>query len=87
MGARRTAGVLLASAWKALDQVRTVMEQFAWSLDQVVKCTLFMADRAERLEMNQDYLEICPAKSPARSVLGARVDIECMAAVPQPGTS
>lgn len=60
------------------------------TLDDIVKCTVFLADMADYDAMNQVYLEYFPSDPPARSALGAnglalgaRVEIECIAAVPE----
>jgi enamine deaminase RidA (YjgF/YER057c/UK114 family) len=58
-------------------------------MDRVVKCTVFLADMKEWAAMNEVYVTYFPAgKMPARSALGAsglalgaRVEIECIAAL------
>jgi reactive intermediate/imine deaminase len=72
---------------QTLDNIKRVAEQFGSSMDQVVKCTVFLADIAEWGAMNEVYKTYFPNK-PARSALGvsglalnARVEIECIAVV------
>jgi enamine deaminase RidA (YjgF/YER057c/UK114 family) len=57
-------------------------------MDDVVKCTVMLADIAEWGAMNEVYREFFPPPAPARSALGAsglalgsRVEIECIAIV------
>ncbi|MBV6522116.1 MAG: putative aminoacrylate peracid reductase RutC [Gemmatimonadaceae bacterium] len=69
--------------------IKDVLEKSGSSLDRVVKCTVFMADMREWDSMNEVYATFFPRNKPARSAfgatglaLGARVEIECFAAVP-----
>ena len=57
-------------------------------MDRVVKCTVFMVDMKEWPAMNAIYVQYFPGVKPARSAfgvtalaLGARVEIECIAAL------
>ena len=72
---------------QTLDNIKRILEQFGSSMDDVVKCTVFLADIAEWGAMNEVYKTYFNNK-PARSALGvnglaldARVEIECIAAV------
>jgi reactive intermediate/imine deaminase len=72
---------------QTLENIKRVVEQFGSSMDQVVKCTVFLADIAEWGAMNEVYKTYFP-NPPARSALGAsglaleaRVEIECIAVV------
>ena len=72
---------------QTLENIKRVVEQFGSSMDQVVKCTVFLADIAEWGAMNEVYKTYFKNK-PARSALGssglaldARVEIECIAVV------
>ena len=73
---------------QALENVKAVVERHGSSMDRVVKCTVFLADIAEWPAMNEVYRTYFPASPPARSAmgvaglaLGARVEIECIAAL------
>lgn len=73
---------------QALANVRTLLARAGSSMDRVVKCTVFLADVAEWGAMNEAYTPFFPpGRYPARTAvgagglpLGARVEIECMAA-------
>lgn len=73
----------------AMEEIRRVVENHGGAMDRVVKCTVFLADIREWAAMNQVYVTFFkPEKLPARSALGtsglsmgARVEIECIAAL------
>ncbi len=72
---------------QTMENIKTTLEQFGSSMDRVVKCTVFLADMSEWGAMNEVYRTYF-VNPPARSALGAsglalgaRVEIECMAAV------
>jgi enamine deaminase RidA (YjgF/YER057c/UK114 family) len=55
-------------------------------MDDVVKCTVFLADMGEWAAMNEVYVTFFQKHKPARSAMGvnglalnARVEIECIA--------
>ena len=73
---------------QALEHIKAAVERYGSSMDRVVKCTVFLADMAEWGKMNEIYVQFFPKNKPARSALGAsglalgaRVEIECIAAV------
>ena len=70
---------------QTMENISAVLQQFGSSMDEVVKCTVFMADMNEWGEMNEVYRTYFK-NPPARSALGAsglaigaRVEIECIA--------
>ncbi|MCH8277952.1 MAG: RidA family protein [Proteobacteria bacterium] len=72
---------------QTMENIAAVLEQFDSSLDNVVKCTVFLADIAEWGAMNEVYRTFFK-NPPARSALGvsglalgAKVEIECIAVV------
>ena len=80
-------GGIEAETRQALENVRAIVEESGSSMDRVVKCTVMMADMAEWPRMNAVYTTFFPGPKPARSAfgttglaLGARVEIECIAA-------
>lgn len=81
-------GGIEAETRQTLENIRDVLTRTGSSMDQVVKCTVMMADMAEWPRMNTVYTTFFPNNKPARSAfgatalaLGARVEIECIAAV------
>lgn len=83
-------GGIAAETRQTMENLRTVLGAAGATLDDVVKCTVFLADMADYAAMNEVYLEFFPQDPPARSAmaasglaLGARVEIECIAAAPE----
>lgn len=81
------AGGIEAETRQTMENIQAVLEQFGSSLDNVVKCTVFLADMQEWSAMNDVYVSYF-RQPPARSALGAnglalgaRVEIECIAVV------
>ena len=73
---------------QTLTNIKTVVEKYGSSMDQVVKCTVMLADIAEWPAMNEVYKTFFPNNKPARSAfagtglaLNSRVEIECIAVV------
>ena len=81
-------GGIQAETRQTMENIKAVLERYGSSLDEVVKCTVFLADIAEWPPMNEVYVTYFTNHKPARSAvagsglaLGARVEIECMATV------
>lgn len=75
---------------QVLTNVKHLLETNGASLNDVVKCTVFLADIAEWATFNTVYREFFKKPFPARSALGAnglamnaRVELECIAYLPQ----
>jgi 2-iminobutanoate/2-iminopropanoate deaminase len=73
---------------QALTNVASILQRHGSSLDQVVKCTVMLADIGEWAAMNEVYLTFFRSHRPARSAfgtsglaLGARLELECMSAL------
>ena len=83
------AGGIAAETKQTMENIRAALEKNGSSLDQVVKCTVMLADIKEWADMNAVYVTFFKKdRLPARSafgtgglVLGARVEIECIAFV------
>ncbi len=80
-------GGIGAETKRAMEIIEEELETFGSSMEQVVKCTIFLADIDEWAEMNDVYVTFFDTP-PARSALGAnglaigaRVEIECIAVV------
>jgi 2-iminobutanoate/2-iminopropanoate deaminase len=73
---------------QTMENIRAVVDRHGSSMDRVVKCLVMLADIGEWGAMNRVYVTYFPSQLPARSAmgasglaLGARVEIECLAAV------
>ena len=80
-------GGMRAEAAQALANIRLVLEAHGRSLADVVKCTVMLADMADWPAFNEVWRTFFKPPYPARSALGvsglalgARVEVECIAA-------
>jgi 2-iminobutanoate/2-iminopropanoate deaminase len=85
---RSADGNIEAATRQSLEGVRTRLTQAGATLDDVVKCTVFLIDMADYNGMNRVYAEFFPVNPPARSAVAvlalpvaAQVEVECIAAV------
>jgi len=85
-------GGIEAETKQTLENIEAVLNEAKHDLSDVVKCTVFLADIRDYKAMNEVYESYFPKNPPARStvavaalVLGARIEIECIAAR-RPGT-
>jgi reactive intermediate/imine deaminase len=83
-------GGLEAEAQQTLENIRATLEAHGLTMRDVVKCTVMLADIAEWAAFNEVYKRHFAAPYPARSALGAnglalgaRVEVECIAAYPR----
>jgi 2-iminobutanoate/2-iminopropanoate deaminase len=74
---------------QTMENMRTTLEAHGYTLDHLVKCTVMLADIAEWGTFNEVYRTYFKVHFPARSALGtsglalgARVELECIAAKP-----
>jgi len=81
-------GGIQAETRQVLANIKALLEANGSSMDRVVKCLVMMADIAEWPAMNEVYVDYFREPYPARSAfagtglaLGARVEVECWAAV------
>ncbi len=87
---RLVEGGIGAETRQTMDNIITVLDAAGATLEDIVKCTVFLADIDDYAAMNAVYVEYFPSDPPARSAvagsglaLGALVEIECIAAVPE----
>jgi 2-iminobutanoate/2-iminopropanoate deaminase len=74
----------------ALENTQKVFEAAGTTMANTVKCTVFLVDVKDFGGMNSAYRAFFPNSPPARSTVvvaalvssGAKVEIECMAAIP-----
>ena len=81
------AGGVAAETRQALENTKATLERYSYSLKDVVKCTVLLADIADFTAFNDVYLSFFARPYPARTLMavkdlafGARVEIECIAA-------
>jgi 2-iminobutanoate/2-iminopropanoate deaminase len=83
---RLAEGGIRAETRQVCENLKAVLEAAGSSLDKVVKVTIYMADLAELMEMNEIFRRYFAEDPPARTtfqcaglVAGARVEIEAIA--------
>lgn len=77
-----------------LNKIKNILEAAGTTMENVLKCQVFITDAAEFGKMNEAYTKFFPADKgpPARTTVvvaalvspGAKVEIECIAAMPKP---
>jgi 2-iminobutanoate/2-iminopropanoate deaminase len=87
LGIRGERGIT-AETRAAMENIKALLEGSGATMDDVVKCTVFLADFAEWGAMNDVYSPYFTRHRPARSAVAvsgmaadARVEIECMAVI------
>ena len=87
-------GGIQAEARQTLENIRTTLEAHGYSMRDVVKCTVMLADIAEWATFNEVYKAYFSPPYPARSALGAnglaigaRVEVECLAVTARAGAA
>lgn len=79
-----------AQSRKAMDNIADILKGMGLGMDNVVKCTIMIADMNKWADFNKVYITYFkPGRLPARSALGANglalggeVEVECMAYAP-----
>lgn len=81
-------GGIEAETRQTLDNIRTTLEAHGHRMQDIVKCTVMLADMDEWAAFNEIYRSYFTPPYPARSAfgasglaMGARLELECMAAV------
>jgi reactive intermediate/imine deaminase len=80
-------GGIIAETKQTLENIKRTLESNGSSMDNVIKCTVMLADMKEWADMNTAYTTFFKKdRMPARSAFGtsglaanARVEIECIA--------
>lgn len=80
-------GGIESESRQVMENIRIVLEAHGYTMDDLVKCTVFLADMTEWPAFNAVYKgHLTEGRLPARSALGvnglalgARVEVECIA--------
>lgn len=83
-------GGLKEETRQTMENIKTSLEAHGYTMRDIVKCTVMLADISEWAAFNEVYRTFFAGRYPARSALGAnglalgaRVEVECIAAVNQ----
>lgn len=84
-------GGIEAESKQTLKNISLVLSHFNLTFEHVVRCQVMLADIAEWPTFNAVYTKVVKAPHPARSAfagsglaLNARVEVECIAVIPNP---
>lgn len=87
-------GGIKSEARQAMEHIRVYLEAAGSSMDRIARCTVFLVDLEEWADFSEVYASFFEPPFPARSavgvnelVLGARVEIECIAAAGNRGAA
>jgi len=87
-GMKLVEGGIKEEARQTMQNIKTTLEAHGYGMGNLVKCTVMLADMADWPAFNEVYKTFFSEHYPARSAfgasalaLGARVEIECIAAV------
>ncbi len=85
-GTSVVAGGVGAETRQIFENYKATLARVGASLDDIVKCTVFLDDMSNFAEMNAAYVGFFPGEKPARSTFGvdglaygAALEIECVA--------
>ena len=81
-----TGGTVAEETRTTLENVKAILEASGASMDNVIKCSVFLADIRDFAEMNAVYSEFFGNAKPARTTVqaslpapGLKVEIDCVA--------
>jgi len=82
---KMVAGGIREQTARVLQNMKAILKEAGYGIDQVVKCTCFLSDMSDFKAMNEVYASFFPDDPPARAAfavkelpLGAMVEIECI---------
>ena len=83
-------GGITPEAHQVMRNIRDIVYRRGLTMNDIVKCTVFLADVSKWGDFNQVYISYFSKPYPARSALGANglavgaaLEVECIAAYPQ----
>ena len=83
-------GGIESESRQVMDNIKQIIHRRGLTMNDVVKCTVFLADVSQWGDFNQVYTTYFSKPYPARSALGANglalgaaLEVECIAAYPQ----
>jgi 2-iminobutanoate/2-iminopropanoate deaminase len=82
-------GTVAQETRRTLDNIRSILQAAGASIEDVVKCSVFLTDVRDFAEMNEVYNEYFGKAKPARTTVqailpgkGIKVEIDCVAYKP-----
>jgi 2-iminobutanoate/2-iminopropanoate deaminase len=81
-------GDIQHETWRTLENIRIILEHCGATMQDVVKCNVFLADERDFPRMNEVYVKFFGDQKPARTTVGCRfhnstmkIEIDCIAFV------
>jgi len=80
-------GTIEEDTHRTLQNIKAILEEAGGTMEQVVKCTVHLADISEFDRYNTVYAEYFPGIKPARTTVqsvlteGIKVEIDCIAKI------
>lgn len=77
-------GTIEEETRRTLDNIKAIIEAAGATMDQVVKCTVHLADISEFNRYNEIYAQYFPGIKPARTTVqsvlaeGIKVEVDCI---------
>jgi 2-iminobutanoate/2-iminopropanoate deaminase len=86
-----TAADIQSQTTSAMNAVKAIVEAGGSTMENVLKCTVFLTSQADFAGMNSAYVPFFPANPPARSTVivaalvraDAKIEVECIALIPR----
>jgi reactive intermediate/imine deaminase len=81
-------GGIIAQTRQAIENMRRILAEAGCSLDDVIKCNVWLADARDFWSFNKVYASYFPGVPPARStvqsplMIDAKIEIDCVAYKP-----
>jgi len=73
---------------KTMQNIKNTLEKYGYTMKNIVKCTVMLADIKEWSAFNEEYVKFFKQPFPARSAfaasglaLNSRVEVECIASI------
>ncbi|CAN5273240.1 RidA family protein [soil metagenome] len=87
-GGQLVGGSIAAQTEVALENLVKVLESAGATLDDVTRCSVFLADLRDLPAFNVAYLRAFGSRLPARTAVGAElpgygIEIDCIAVIPE----
>ncbi len=83
-------GSIQSETRRTLENIKAILEAAGSSMEDVVRCGVFLSDMKNFAAMNKVYAEYFPKDPPARTTVGVsmpkiKVEIDCIARVRKSG--
>ena len=86
-----TAADIQSQTRSVMNAIKAIVEAGGSTMENVVKCTVFLTSQADFAGMNEAYVPVFPRNPPARSTVvvaalvraDAKIEVDCIALIPR----